>query len=97
MKEDQILTLHPTEAIGTVLPLATYEMAKQAIMEVFLVKSRPSLEEIISSVTKSLLGKTTTTITTLVPIMVYDLEVRKYIEQVPNTTPLQFQLRLIRC
>lgn len=97
MKKDQILTLHPTNGTGSMLPIALYEMTKQAIVEVFLFKSTATLEEITAMVKKSLQGKTEAEIVSIIPIVNLDLEARDYIEPIPKTDPVQFQLKLIRC
>ncbi len=97
MKQDEILTLHPDGEVGTLLSLQLYTMIKDAIVEIFLNQATATLDEIISQSEKKLSIKTEEPVHALIPIVCLDLEARDYLERLPDSKPLQFRMKLMRC
>ena len=97
MKDDKILTLHPEGGKGALLLLHDYELAKEAIVDFFLKNPTGTLQEIFSYTTRFLEGKITEDIRPLFDATVADMEARDYIERVPQSDPMAWRLKLIRC
>ncbi|HFA49741.1 MAG TPA: hypothetical protein ENJ95_12095 [Bacteroidetes bacterium] len=97
MKEDKILTLHPEGQPGAMLLLHEYEMAKEAIVEFFLIKPTGTVEEINTSAANKLGGKIKGEINPFLTSVRLDMEARDYIEKVPGSDPTEYRLKLIRC
>ncbi len=97
MKEDKILTLHPEGKPGKLLLLHDYELAKEAIVEFFLMKSTGTIEEINASAANKLSGKIEGEMNPLLSSVSLDMETRDFIERVPGSEPTEYRLKLIRC
>ncbi len=97
MQADKILTIHPEGKPGKLLSLHDYELAKEAVVEFFLMKSTGTVEEINASAADNLSGKTAAEINPLLSATIPDMEARDYIERVPGSDPVEYRLKLIRC
>ena len=95
MKEDKILTLHPQGESGVMLPLETYEATKELIVNFFLRNPKGTMEEI----TKEIIDQINTDLEKkeLIQAVSLDMEARDFIEQVRNSDPIQYQLKLFTC
>jgi uncharacterized protein DUF6958 len=94
---EKIILLNPGGTKGTSLSLEKYNLLKEAIVEVFLMHSTATQEEILNYVSKKLSNTFENDISKLVDLVLPDLEARSFIEQVAGTVPVQFRLKLIRC
>ena len=79
------------------LPLDIYEKTKEAIVEVFLGLPIATYAEIEQKVKLNLTGKIEGDISEYVKLVVPDLEVRSFIEKIPGSNPVQYQLKLFHC
>ena len=94
---EKIILLHSGGTQGTSLSLEKYNLLKEAIVEVFLLQSTATQDEIISYVSQKLSKNIENDLSKLVEMVLPDLEARSFIEQVAESDPIQFRLKLIRC
>ena len=94
---EKIILLHSGGTQGASLSIEKYNLLKEAIVEVFLLQSTANKEEILTYVSKKISNNIKNDLSNLVEMVLPDLEARSFIEQVAESDPIQFRLKLIRC
>ena len=94
---DQIILLRTDGKPGTKMDLDTYNNLKDTIIEGFLFVPVAKEQEIVNAVTKKLGNQFDGDITAHVAAILPDLLAHSYIEEVPNSDTVQYQLKMIVC
>ena len=94
---DHILLLRTDGQPGTTMLMDTYNNLRDTIIEGFLFVPIAGEKEIIESVSKKLGNDFEGDIAELVATIIPDLIANSYIEQVPKSERVQYQLKMIVC
>jgi len=92
MKEEKILTLHPQGKKGVNISLAKYEQIKEFILNTIRTKKEITFKDLTDLAVSELTDKFDGKVSWYVVSVKLDLEARKLIERIPNTSPHKLKM-----
>ena len=95
--QEKILTLRTDGKTGSLLLLNEYELAKESIVFYFLTNPSATYDQLLAHAKAQISGKISGDMDSLISATIPDMEARDFIEKIPESSPVQYRLKLIRC